>query len=135
MNIDLNSQNFPGTKITTPAEKFHAMAIIQATNDKSGLDKINFNLTALMKRTSHEDICFVLGKWATEPINRSPGKYIRFPAAGKEALINRAESIIKFIGMRQDIDNAFISLTRTTIHDAINEKITYLGHNEALTNQ
>ena len=128
--INLNSRDFSGTNIKSSADKMRAMTIITAKDDTDGLNKLNFSLTFLLQSSAHQDICYVMGQWATEPVRRNPGKYIRFPAAGKEALINRADALLKILGQRRDMTGAYIDTLKVFMHNAISKEITYLGSND-----
>ncbi|MCK5385418.1 MAG: hypothetical protein KAJ29_07540 [Alphaproteobacteria bacterium] len=133
MDIDINNRNFPDTGIKTPAEKTRAMAIITAKDDASGLNKINFSISAFLQKGALKDICYIMGQWATEPVRRSPGKFIRFPAAGKEALITRADALLKHLQQRRDMTAPHLLSLETYMHNAINHEITYLGSNDQET--
>ena len=133
MVINLNSRDFSGTNIKSPADKMRAMTIITARDDADGLNKLNFSLTFLLQSSAHQDICFVMGQWATEPVRRNPGKYVRFPAAGKEALINRTDALLNILGQRRDMTGAYIDTLKVFMHNAIIKEITYLGSNDERT--
>jgi|GEM_PF-6977920 len=128
MNTNLNTRDFSGTGIKTPAEKMRAMAIITAKDDVIGLSKINFSITLFIQKGSFQDICYILGQWAIEPISRSPGKFIRFPAAGKEALATRADALLKNLERRIDFTRSNIYTLKTYMHNAIENRITYQNH-------
>ena len=70
--INLNSRDFSGTNIKSSADKMRAMTIITAKDDTDGLNKLNFSLTFLLQSSAHQDICYVMGQWATEPVRRNP---------------------------------------------------------------
>jgi hypothetical protein len=130
--MNLNSRDFTGTNIKSPAEKMRAMTIITATNDTDGLNKINFSLTFFLQKGSFIDLCYVMGQWATEPVRRSPGKFIRFPVAGKEALKTRSDALLDHLAQRPDLSGANIHSLKTYIHNAIDHEIMYLGNHGSM---
>lgn len=130
MSSDLNSRDFAGTNIKSPLEKMRAMSIITAKDDPTGLSMINFNLSNFLKKHNEEDIFFIFGQWATEPVKRSPGKFIRFPASGKEALITRTDALMRNLSQRQDINDNFIESASKYMYKAIDKEVMYLGTND-----
>ncbi len=128
MDINLNNQDFSGTNIKTPAEKMRAVTIIKASDDTDGLNKINFSLTFLLQKGCFSDVCYIMGQWATEPVRRCPGKFVRFPAAGKEALTARSDLLLKHLSNRPDLTSANIHMLRTFMNNAIDQEITYSGN-------
>ncbi len=128
MGINLNNRDFSGTGIKKPTEKMRAMTIITATDNAAGLNKINFSLTVLLQKSSFKDVCYTMGQWATEPVRRSPGKFIRFPAAGKEALNTRTDALLRHLSPRQDITDANIHSLKAYMNNAVDQEIMYLGN-------
>ena len=126
MGLNLNDRDFPGTGIKNPAEKMRAMAIINAKDDLAGISKINFSLTAFLQKGHFTDICIVLEQWATEPIRNTPNKFIRFPEAGKQALIHRSNKLLDNLKQRRDLSPPNIRTIKTFMHNAIERKIMCL---------
>lgn len=124
------NRDFTGTSIKSPMDKMRAMSIINAKDDPTGLSMINFNITTFLGRSRLQDAYFVLGLWATEPVRRSPGKFIRFPQAGKEALLNRSNNLLTRLSEREDIDADFVHEASQTIQSMVEKEITYLRRNE-----
>ena len=133
MNINPNNRDFSSTGLNSPAEKVRAMAIITATDDTAGLSKIGFSLTVLLQKNSFKDACYVMGQWATEPVRRSPGKFVRFPAAGKEALRTRADAMLDHLADRPDLTYPNIHALKAFMHNAIDQEITYLGNRGSMS--
>ncbi len=127
----MNDRDFSGTEIKKPAEKMRTMAIINAKDDAIGLNKINFSLTILLQKNSFKDICYIMGQWATEPVRRSPGKFIRFPAAGKDALKTRVDAMLDHLKQRPDLTDSNIETLKIYMHNAIDHEIMYIGSNDS----
>ncbi|MGN7438660.1 MAG: hypothetical protein ACTHOO_08460 [Alcanivorax sp.] len=130
MDMDSVNRDFTGTSINSPMDKMRAMSIINAKDDPSGLSLINFNITTFLGKSRLSDAYYILGLWATEPVRRSPGKFIRFPQAGKEALLNRSNSLLTRLSEREDIDAAFVHEASQAIQGMVEKEITYLCRNE-----
>lgn len=126
MDAESVNRDFTGTTIKTPMDKMRAMSIIRAKDDPSGLSIINFNITAFLTTAKHPDAFFILGLWATEPVRRSPGKFIRFPHAGRQALATRSDALMVRLSQRPDINQNFIDGAKLHIAEMIGQEVTHL---------
>lgn len=126
MGAEIVDRDFTGTTIRKPMEKMRAHAIIRAADDPSGLSMINFNITPFLLSTRKQDAFFILGLWATEPVRRAPGKFVRFPEAGKDALITRTNALMKNLVRREDVKDTFVEEAKIHIFEMIEHEINYM---------
>ena len=126
MANQVTQYEFKGSGIKTPFEKMRANAIINAKLDTVGMSLINFNITAFLGRSRHEDAFLILSLWAIKPIRDNLNAFQSNPHQGEEALNKRISVLIERFQTRPDMTPAFLDAATIRMNTAVESEIMHL---------